>query len=223
MRPWLSALLVLTATGPSAGASAQGPGAVPREVVIYVHEDMPNTDFVEPLVCALGRVLVAPVRAEKRAMPIDIGLMGSSSELSSEKVLGRLYQQTGPYAGTVMFLLVPYPILSGGRPVFGANFGPPYNRGVVSIADLEQLPRDAPPAQRTDIVVRRAYKVLLRYVGQIGGLWNRNDCVMKMPHGLDQLDAKSRDFCEDDRAALVAAGVVRGTPAGNCSTVISRR
>jgi predicted Zn-dependent protease len=219
MRYWLSVLLVLAATG----AFAQVPGVAPREVVIYVHEDMPNTDFVDPLVCALGRALVAPVRAEKLAMPIDIGLMGSLSELSSEKVLGRLYQQTGPYAGTVMFLLVPYPILSQGRPVFGTNYGPPYNRGVVSIVDLERLPRDATPAQRTEIVVRRAYKVLLRYVGQIGGLWNRNDCVMMMPHGLDQLDGKPHDFCADDRAALVAAGVIRDTPAGNCSTVISQR
>lgn len=219
MRYWLAAILALLA-GP---VGAQVPGVVPREIVVYVQEDMPNTDFVDPLVCALGRTLVAPVRAEKFAMPVDIGLMGSLSELSSEKVLGRLYQQTGPYAGTVMFLLVPYPVLLNGRRVFGTNYGAPYNKAVVSIPSLEPLPPGATPAQTTDAVVRRAYKVLLRYVGQIGGLWNKNDCVMMMPHGLNQLDAKSHDFCEDDRAALVAAGVLKKTPAADCVTVISER
>jgi predicted Zn-dependent protease len=219
MRYWLAAILALLA-GP---VSAQVPGVVPSEIVIYVQEDMPNTDFVDPLVCALSRALVAPVRAEKFSMPIDISMMGSLSELSSEKVLGRLYQQAGPYAGTVVFLLVPYPILSNGRPVFGTNYGTPYNKAVVSISSLEQLPRSATPAQTTDAIVRRAYKVLLRYVGQISGLWSKNDCVMMMPHGLQQLDAKSHDFCEDDRATLVAMGVLKKAPAADCSTVISER
>jgi predicted Zn-dependent protease len=219
MRYWLAAILALLA-GP---VSAQVPGVAPREVVIYVHADMPDTDFVDPLVCALARALVAPVRAEKFAMPIDVSLMGSLFELSSEKVLARLYQQTGPYAGTVMFLLVPYPILSDGRPVFGTNYGAPYNKAVVSISSLAPSPGTATPQQTTDIVVRRAYKVLLRYVGQIGGLWRKNGCVMTMPHGLGELDAKPHEFCEEDRAALVQAGVVKNTPSANCSTVISQR
>jgi predicted Zn-dependent protease len=219
MRYWLSLVLALATDG----ASAQVPGVAPREVVLYVHADMPNTDFVEPLVCALTRALVAPVRAEKLAMPIDIGLMASSHQLSSEKLLGRLYQQTGPYAGTVMFLLVPYPILSDGRPVFGTNYGAPYNKAVVSIPSLAPLPRGATPTQTTDIVVRRSYKVLLRYLGQIGGLWSKNDCVMMMPHGLGELDAKPYDFCEDDRATLVAAGVLKNAPSADCSTIVAQR
>jgi hypothetical protein len=214
MKYWLSLVLVL-ATGT---ASAQVPGAVPREVVIYVHADMPNADFVDPLVCALSRALAAPVRAEKFAMPIDIRLMGSLSELSSEKVLGRLYQQTGPYTGTVMFLLVPSPVLLNGRPVFGTNYGAPYNKAVVSIPSLTGV-----PAQSTDLVVSRTYKVLLRYVGQIGGLWTRNGCVMAMPRGLGELDAKPSEFCEDDRATLVAAGVLKNAPSANCSTVVASR
>lgn len=219
MKYWLSLVLALVPVG----ASAQVPDVVPREVVIYVHTDMPNADFVDPLVCALTRALAAPVRAEKFALPIDIGLMGSLHELSSEKVLARLYQQTGPYAGTVMFLLVPYPILSEGRPVFGTNYGPPYNKAVVSISSLAFMPRGATSVQAKDAIVGRAYKVLLRYIGQIGGLWNKDDCVMKMPRGLEELDAKPPDFCAGDRALLVAAGVLKNTPAADCSTVVSQR
>jgi predicted Zn-dependent protease len=219
MKYWLSLVLTLVA----GHASAQLPGAVPQQVVIYVHSDMPNTDFVDPLVCALTRALVAPVRAEKFDMPIDLALMGSLHELSSEKVLGRLYQQTGPYTGTVMFLLVPYPILSDGRPVFGTNYGAPYNKAVVSIQSLTPLPRGANQQQTTDVVVRRAYKILLRYIGQIGGLWSGNGCVMTMPHGLGELDAKPHDFCEDDRATLVAARVIKETPSGTCSAVVASR
>lgn len=219
MRYLLAAIFALLA-GP---AVAQVPGVVPRDILIYVHSDMPNTDFVDPLVCALKKTLVAPVRAERFVLPIDTSLLGSLSELSSEKVLGRLYQQTGPYAGTVMFLLVPYPVLSQGRPVFGSNFGAPYNKAVVSISSLAALPRGATPAQTTDAIVRRAYKVLLRYVGQIGGFWSNNDCIMKMPHGLAELDAKSTEFCADDRANLVAAGVLKSVPSADCSSVVSQR
>jgi predicted Zn-dependent protease len=205
------------------GAAAQVPGVVPREIVLYVHENMPRTDFVEPLVCALERAVVARVRAEKFGMPIDRGLLGSPTELSSEQVLGRLHQQTGAYAGTVVFLLLPYPILSQGRPVFGANYGAPYNKGVVSVPSLALGPPGLSSAEATDLVVRRTYKVLLRYVGQIGGLWRRNECVMMMPHGLDELDGKPSEFCDDDRATLVTAGVLKEMPSATCSNVISSR
>ena len=32
----------------------------PAEVVIYIQSDLKRTDFVQPLVCALQRVLTAP-------------------------------------------------------------------------------------------------------------------------------------------------------------------
>jgi hypothetical protein len=32
----------------------------PAEVVLYIHSDLKSTDFVQPLVCALQRVLIAP-------------------------------------------------------------------------------------------------------------------------------------------------------------------
>ncbi len=62
MRYWLAAILALLA-GP---VSAQKLLA-PDEIVMYVHAGIAeqDTDFVEGLVCELGRVLVAPVRATK--------------------------------------------------------------------------------------------------------------------------------------------------------------
>lgn len=200
-----------------AGSLAQVAGVTPRAVVLYVHEDMTDTDFVDPLICALSRVLVAQVHAEKTDMPIDVSLMGSLAELSSEKVLNRLYRRMGPYGDTVMFLLVPYPLLNDGGRVFGTNWGPPHNRGAVSISSLTPTTRGLTPAQVTDTIVGRAYKVLLRYIGHIGGLWGRSGCLLMMPRGLAELDSKSSDFCEEDRAQLVAAGVLKAQPEGDCA------
>ncbi len=48
MKYRLSLVLAIVA----AAASAQVSGMVPQKVVIYVHADMPNIDFVETLVAA---------------------------------------------------------------------------------------------------------------------------------------------------------------------------
>lgn len=44
--------------------SAQSSPVIPREVVLYVQDDLPETSFVDPPVCALERVVRVPVRVE---------------------------------------------------------------------------------------------------------------------------------------------------------------
>jgi predicted Zn-dependent protease len=212
--------LFLAGLLPAGGTRAQVPLMAPKEIVIYVHEDLPDTDFVDPLVCELSRVLAVPVRTERSSMPIDLGVMASMSELDAAKVLDRLYLATGPFKQAFMYIIVPHGLRSNGGRVFGTNFGPPYNKGVVSIADLVPVGPGVTPQQATDRTFRRTYKIILRYIAQAAGLWAKTGCVMAMPRGLGELDGKPSEFCEDDRASLVAAGVLKPEPGnGVCGPV----
>jgi len=47
--------------------------------------------------------------------------------------------------------------------------------------------------------------------------------VMSFPRSLQELDLKPSAFCPDDRAALVAARVLREKPSESCSTVVAAR
>lgn len=124
-------------------ALAQDPLVGPQEVVLYVHSDLVNADFVDLPVCELSRVLVAPVRAQQLSLPLDIGLMASSTQIAADKLAGRFFQATaGDGASrTFRFLLVPYDLRGGNyRYLFAASFGPPHNGGVVSTARLAPNP-----------------------------------------------------------------------------------
>jgi hypothetical protein len=72
-------------------------------------------------------------------------------------------------------------------------------------------------------VARRAYKVSLRYIAHMSGLWERKGCVLAYPHGLRGLDQKPAELCDDDRAALIEAGVVKAKPGGACDVVALAR
>jgi predicted Zn-dependent protease len=46
---------------------------------------------------------------------------------------------------------------------------------------------------------------------------------MMFPRSLDELDQKPPEFCPNDKAALIAAGVLKEKPFGACSTVAMAR
>jgi hypothetical protein len=62
MRSWLVATLLAVAGFGTASAACAQMLVAPDEVVIYVHKDFTDADFVDGLVCELSRVL-----AEDRA------------------------------------------------------------------------------------------------------------------------------------------------------------
>jgi predicted Zn-dependent protease len=208
-----------------AGAvAAQAQLASPQEVVILIHRDLENAEFVEPLVCELSRTLVAPVRARPIDLPLDLGLMASPTQLDALKVATRLRQTTASEIGpeTFAFLLVPHDLTSARfRYVFGASFGRPYNNGVVSTARLAASTTGA--EQPVHLVMLRTYKIILRYVAQLAGLWEQDGCVLAMPRGVEELDAKPSEFCDADRAVLVEAGVVKAYPDGACGRTAAVR
>lgn len=205
-----------------ASAVAAQPQLIPpREVVIFAHRDLEKAEFVESLVCELSHTLVAPVRAQSIDLPLDQGVMASPTQLDALKVATRLRQasEVGPEA--FAFLIVPYDLTSARfRYVFGASFGRPYNNGVVSTARL--MPPDA-GTEQARLTVLRTYKIILRYVAQLAGLWDHDGCVLAMPRSVDELDAKPADFCDADRALLVEAGVVKAHPGGACGRTAAVR
>jgi hypothetical protein len=55
----------------------------------------------------------------------------------------------------------------------------------------------------------RAYKLILKSIARLAGLTSPDACVLAFPRSLEKLDRKSSDFCPDDRAALIAAGILK--------------
>lgn len=203
-------------------AATQTRLSVPHEVVLYLHQDLENTDFVDPLVCELSRVLTAPVRARPIDLPLDSGLLASPTQFDSTKLAWKLLQANAKDGGpdTFKFLLVPHDLRAGTfRYVFGSSFGLPYNNGVVSTARLRPTDAALSPGQSTAITVSRTYKIILRYVAHLSGLWTSDGCVLAMPFGIDELDRKSSEFCDGDRIALVEAGILKARPGGACGPV----
>jgi predicted Zn-dependent protease len=210
----------------TAGWSQISPGgaalAPPRSVVLYVHADLKDDAFVDPLVCELQRVLAAPVRAQSLKLAIGPEVMASAEQVDVAKLAPRLTQATAGDGGpeTFKFLLTPHDLTGGNyRYVFGGSTGGPYNSGIVSTARL------APPGEgrarggATRLTIQRTYKIILRYVAQLSGYRAAEGCVLAFPRGLDQLDAKSSEFCAADRANLVRAGVLKAHPGGGCIPV----
>ena len=208
----------------SANASAQTGLVAPERVMIYVHRDVQDTDFVEPLVCELSRVLIAPVSAHISDLPIDISMMASMTELDARRVVPAFYQSTTQTTSTrdYAFLIIPYDLQNEStHHTFGTNFGMPYNRGVVSLAFLRPSGSTMSRAEVTTTTVSRTFKVILRYIGHLSGLWHRQGCVLAYPHGVPALDAKPADFCADDRARLVEAQVLKEKPDASCHQLVS--
>jgi len=48
--------------------------------MLYVHAELKDTDFVEPLVCALRQVLTAGVDVKDISLPLDSALLATPTQ-----------------------------------------------------------------------------------------------------------------------------------------------
>ena len=60
-----------------------------------------------------------------------------------------------------------------------------------------------------EITATRAYKFILKSIAQITGHRGTGACILVTSLSLEELDRKSSEFCPNDRAALVAAGILK--------------
>jgi predicted Zn-dependent protease len=205
----------------------------PAEVVLYIQSDLKRTDFVRPLVCALRRVLTAPVSVQALDFPLGSELLATPTQFEVTKVADRFIRRTENEGNTPSFkhLLIPFDMKVEAwnwRYAFSTYFGDEttsYHVGVVSTARIVagnwwlQSPWDR------QITATRAYKLILKSIAQTAGHRGTGACILATSLSLEELDRKSSEFCPDDRAALVAAGILKEKEEQNdpdCMTVAGR-
>jgi len=223
---WIVVLLL--AVGPRV-AQAQVPAALlaPEEVVLYLHTGLTETAFVEPLICALQQVLVAPVLTRKLDLPLSPDMRASRTQYDVDKLVNPFHQATQARTGPRSFkYLILRDDLKGEpfRYVFATSFGnasTPFHIGIMSTARLQPRKRATAAKQDAMITARRLYKLTLKSVARVAGYGTAEGCVLSFPRDLDELDLKSSEFCPEDRAVLVAAGILKEKPDKGCSVEIA--
>jgi predicted Zn-dependent protease len=186
---------------------------VPAEVVLYIHSDLKRTEFVEPLVCALQHVLIAPVSTQILNLPLGRELLATPTQFDVAKVAGRFIQATAADGDSQSFkyILIPFDLKAEPwRYVFSSSFGDTKTHvGIVSTARLDAGNSRQQRDQGANVTAMRAYKLILKSIARLAGLSSPDACILAFPRSLEELDKKSSDFCPDDRAALVAAGILK--------------
>lgn len=203
----------------AAGVAQSQVTSVPKELVLYVHQDLEADEVVRQLVCEFSAVLVAPVRASPADMPIDLSLVATGNRLDSERLIRRFNAITERQFGPNSFglLLIPYYLQYKATSSFGTTFGIPWNMGVVSIGALTPPGTDLAQPEVSKLVARRAFTISLRYVAHMAGLWNRDGCVPESPDALTDIGRKLVGLCDDDRSLLIGARVMKVKPSAPCS------
>ena len=187
----------------------------PAEVVLYIQPDPKGTDFVQPLVCALERVLAAPVSTQVVILPLEPEFACNAMQFDVAKVAERFIrtrasERTSP---SFKYLLLSFDLKANGlNYVFATGFGnqtTPYHVGVLSTARPDVSDPTQPRHRGFEITVLRTYKLMLESLARLAGLRGPDACVLAFPRNLEELDRKSSEFCPSDHAALVAAGILK--------------
>jgi predicted Zn-dependent protease len=211
--------------------NASGGLVAPAEVVLYIQSDLKSTDFVQPLVCQLQRVLTAPVATQTIDLPLGGELLATPTQFDVGKVADRFIRATAAdgVAPSFKYLLIPFDLKAEPwRYVFSTSFGnekTPYHAGVVSTARLDLGDPRRSHHQGSEITAMRAYKLVLKSIARVAGLASQDACVLAFPRSLEELDRKSPEFCPNDRATLVAAGILKAEAAqeGKDCVAVSQR
>ena len=187
----------------------------PSEVVLYIHSEMKRTEFVERLECALRHVLVAPVSPQELKLVLGNDLRASPTQLDAQKVGKAFVQATANEGGprTFKYLFVPFDLKQGQLPyVWNTSFTSPeisVHIGIMSTARLDPPSPNHPEEQNSSRTTYRMYKLILRSMARLVGLKDPNACVLGRVRTPEELDQQPAEFCPNDRAALVEAGIVK--------------
>jgi predicted Zn-dependent protease len=198
----------------------------PHEVVLYIHPELKRTELVDPLVCALRRVLVASVTKKQIDLPLGSDLAATRTQLDVDKVADRFVAAAAdPNYNRFKYLVVTQDLKAPFMNyVFASRFDKKdkaFRGGVISVYHLD--PGLSDPASNANATALRVYKIVLRSV--VGLSWYKNKnfdgCVLSFSNNLTEHDDKTAELCEDDRAPLIAAGVLKDKESNSedCATV----
>jgi predicted Zn-dependent protease len=225
-------LVVGASTAPAQDPLRRASGFIaPAEIVLYIQSDLKSTDFVQPLVCALQRVLSAPVSTQILDLPLGPELLATPTQFDVGKVADRFIQATVTHGVSQSFkyLLVPFDLKGDPwRFVFSTSFGnekTPYHVGVLSTARLDVSDPRRQHHQGSEITAMRAYKLILKSIARVAGLRSPDACILAFPRNLEELDRKSFEFCPNDRVVLVTAGILKskeGQEGTDCVAISQR-
>jgi predicted Zn-dependent protease len=223
----LSAALPILLCAVSAQAQSAGALVAPAEVVLYAPPELKSRDFIEPLVCALKRVLAAPVQTVALDISFSRDMLATPTQLDVTKVANRFIQATARDGTNPSFkyLLLPYDLKAQGlNYVFAMSFGnqsTPYHVGIVSMARLDVGNPFREHHQGAGVAALRAYKLVLKSIARLAGLTTPEGCILAFPRSLPELDQKSSEFCTAEREALVAAQILKSDErdSGDCIVV----
>lgn len=222
----------LCAPAMAVGALAQtppptGPLRVPAAIVLYLHPEVVDRRFVEPLTCALERVLTAPVSVEDLPLALGPELNVTPTQLDVEKVADRFRRATAVDRDERRFrhLIVGRDLtVKGYNYLFAQTFG---TEGETSPLQVLSTARLVPPNSERDpgavaVTAQRIYKIVLRSIVHNSGHVTMAGCVMAFPLSLAEHDRKPSHVCAADRARLVRQGVLREREVDACQAIVSR-
>lgn len=210
--------------GPLA-AQAHPPGFVmPREVVLYVQSDLPDSGFVDPLVCALERVLTVPITVKTSNFPIGPNLILRGRQYDVEAIASHFSSDMRVGEPAFRHLIVSQDVNARGYNfLFASRYGDgpvPERIQVASTARLRDGLTGKSKSQSADALAARLYKIILRGVIHGAG-YGGQGCVLASTNSYLEFNTKMLDLCPDDRANLVAVGLVRETERAECAPAIS--
>jgi hypothetical protein len=194
--------------------------AAPDEVVLYVHPSLQNTGFVQPLACALRRILVAPVSIRELDIPLGPELAATRGALDASKVAEKFVRATAAVgsARTFKYLLMRNDLWEARRYVYARMLEDgtrPEHGGLLSTVRIEETGADS--LRDADITAQRAYKMVLRMILRGAGYTNSQGCVLGFHEGSpEDIDATSGAFCDWDRTVLAAARIIRADAGSDC-------
>lgn len=206
-------------------ASAQSSPVIPREVVLYVQDDLPETGFVDPLVCALERVLTVPIRVETSRVPIgqDLLLRGRQYDVAA---IAHRFSQAEAAKGPPAFrhLIVRQDVVARGYNfLFAHRFGDgpvPERVQVASTARLREGLDGRTGSERADALAARLYKIILRGVVHGAG-YPGQGCVLADANNYAEFNSKTLRICPEDKEHLVRAGLVRRREKAECAPAVA--
>jgi predicted Zn-dependent protease len=139
--------------------------------------------------------------------------------LDAQKLVPPFAEATARGERVFRYLYLPYDLKVTGLNYVFANTNV-WGDTVAVMSPIRLIPRDPQLSRKrvSDVTGDRLYKLMLKSVAVLAGLGS-SGCVMAFPRSLDELDLKPAEFCPDDKAALIAAGVLKEKPFGACATV----